>query len=82
MPRLTMVLQRRGCFLRFRGHPGLTVQECRNAQARTSRTTYRFESGKFKPVIDTEFAFTDTDVRNAFHHFGAAAHKGKIVVRT
>lgn len=41
-----------------------------------------FEAGKFKPVIDTEFAFTDNDVRNAFHHFGAAAHKGKIVVRT
>lgn len=40
-----------------------------------------FEAGKFKQVIDTEFAFTDNDVRNAFHHFGAAAHKGKIVVR-
>lgn len=41
-----------------------------------------FEAGKFKPVLDTEFAFTDTDVRNAFRHFGAAAHRGKIVVRT
>lgn len=41
-----------------------------------------FEAGKFKPVIDSEFAFTDTDVRNAFHRFGTAAHKGKIVVRT
>jgi NADPH:quinone reductase-like Zn-dependent oxidoreductase len=41
-----------------------------------------FEAGKFKPVIDSEFEFTDTDVRNAFHHFGAAAHKGKSVVRT
>lgn len=40
-----------------------------------------FEDGRFKPVIDTEFAFTDTDVRNAFHHFAAASHKGKIVVR-
>ncbi len=40
-----------------------------------------FEAGKFKPVLDTEFAFTDTDVRHAFRHFGAAAHKGKIVVR-
>lgn len=40
-----------------------------------------FEAGKFKPVIDTEFEFTDNDVRNAFHHFDAAAHKGKIVVR-
>jgi NADPH:quinone reductase-like Zn-dependent oxidoreductase len=41
-----------------------------------------FEARKFKPVIDTEFEFTDNDVRSAFHHFGAAAHKGKIVVRT
>jgi NADPH:quinone reductase-like Zn-dependent oxidoreductase len=41
-----------------------------------------FEAGKFKPVIDSELEFTDTDVRTAFHHFGAAAHKGKIVVRT
>ena len=41
-----------------------------------------FEAGKFKPVIDSEFEFTDPYVRNAFHHFGAAAHKGKIVVRT
>jgi NADPH:quinone reductase-like Zn-dependent oxidoreductase len=40
-----------------------------------------FEAGKFKPVIDSEFEFTDLDVRKAFHHFGAAAHKGKIVVR-
>lgn len=41
-----------------------------------------FEARKFKPVIDTEFEFTDNNVRSAFHHFGAAAHKGKIVVRT
>ena len=41
-----------------------------------------FEAGQFEPVIDAEFAFTDNDVRNAFHHFGAAAHQGKIVVRT
>lgn len=40
-----------------------------------------FEAGKFEPVIDTEFDFTDNDVRKAFHHFDAAAHKGKIVVR-
>lgn len=40
-----------------------------------------FEAGKFKPVIDSEFEFTNHDVRTAFHHFGAAAHKGKIVVR-
>jgi len=41
-----------------------------------------FEAGKFKPVIDTQFEFTNNDVRNAFHHFGSATHKGKIVVRT
>ena len=40
-----------------------------------------FESGRFKPVIDSEFGFTEGEVRNAFHHFGAAAHKGKVVVR-
>jgi NADPH:quinone reductase-like Zn-dependent oxidoreductase len=40
-----------------------------------------FEAGKFKPVIDTVFEFTDHGVRNAFHLFEAAAHKGKIVVR-
>lgn len=40
-----------------------------------------FESGRFRPVIDSEFEFTGDDVRKAFHHFGAAAHKGKIVVR-
>jgi len=40
-----------------------------------------FEAGSFKPVIDTEFEFTTNGVRKAFHHFGAAAHKGKIVVR-
>lgn len=41
-----------------------------------------FEAGTFKPVIDGEFAFTTNGVRSAFHHFEAAAHKGKIVVRT
>jgi NADPH:quinone reductase-like Zn-dependent oxidoreductase len=41
-----------------------------------------FEVDKFKPVIDAVFEFTDNDVRNAFHHFDVAAHKGKIVVRT
>lgn len=40
-----------------------------------------FEAGKFEPVIDSEFAFSDTDIRSAFHHFGEAAHKGKIVIR-
>jgi hypothetical protein len=28
-------LQRTGRFLRFSGHPELTVQECRNAKTRT-----------------------------------------------
>lgn len=41
-----------------------------------------FEAGEFEPIIDSEFEFTNSDVRNAFYHFGAAAHKGKIVVRT
>lgn len=41
-----------------------------------------FEAGKFRPVIDSEFAFTESDVRDAFRHFGASAHTGKIVVRT
>ncbi|MEO1594901.1 MAG: NAD(P)-dependent alcohol dehydrogenase [Pseudomonadota bacterium] len=40
-----------------------------------------FEARRFKPVIDSEFEFTDNDVRQAFHRFGASAHKGKIVVR-
>ncbi len=40
-----------------------------------------YEAGKFKAVIDSEFAFTDSDIRDAFCHYGAAAHKGKIVVR-
>lgn len=40
-----------------------------------------FEAGKFEPVIDSEFGFTDDEIRRAFQHFGAAAQKGKIVVR-
>ncbi|WP_194755484.1 NAD(P)-dependent alcohol dehydrogenase [Aliidiomarina indica] len=40
-----------------------------------------FEAGKFKPVIDSEFEFTTSSVRDAFRHFEAAAHKGKVVVR-
>jgi len=40
-----------------------------------------FEAGKFRPVIDKTFEFTEVAVRSAFHHFGASAHKGKIVVR-
>lgn len=40
-----------------------------------------FETGKLEPVIDKVFSFTDKDVRNAFHHFGVSAHKGKIVIR-
>lgn len=41
-----------------------------------------FETGEFKPVIDQIYSFTNKDVRKTFHHFGAAAHKGKIVIRT
>lgn len=41
----------------------------------------RFESGTFNPVIDSEFAFSDSDIRNAFHRFGASAHTGKIVIK-
>lgn len=40
-----------------------------------------FEAGMFKPVIDSEWAFTQGEIRAAFHHYGAAAQKGKIVVR-
>jgi NADPH:quinone reductase-like Zn-dependent oxidoreductase len=40
-----------------------------------------FEAGRFKPEIDSVFAFTDQDVREAFARFGASAHRGKIVVR-
>jgi NADPH:quinone reductase-like Zn-dependent oxidoreductase len=37
-----------------------------------------FEAGKFVPVIDGPYRFSE--VREAFRHFGAAKHKGKIVV--
>jgi len=40
-----------------------------------------FEAGNFKPVIDSEHAFNESDLKYAFHHFGAAAHIGKIVIR-
>jgi NADPH:quinone reductase-like Zn-dependent oxidoreductase len=39
-----------------------------------------FETGKFTPVIDGAYKFTETDVRAAFAYFGAAQHKGKLVV--
>ena len=39
-----------------------------------------FEAGNFRPVIDSEYAFNESDVQKAFHRFGAAAHTGKIVV--
>ncbi|MCK7594092.1 NAD(P)-dependent alcohol dehydrogenase [Pseudomarimonas salicorniae] len=39
-----------------------------------------YEAGSFQPVIDSEFDFNEQDVRRAFRHFGASAHKGKIVV--
>ena len=40
-----------------------------------------FESGSFRPVIDSEFPFTADGAVNAFHHYGAGAQKGKVVVR-
>lgn len=40
-----------------------------------------FEHGKFKPVLDEVYNFTQADVRNAFRRFGAATHIGKIVIR-
>jgi len=40
-----------------------------------------FETGQFNPVLDSEFAFTDTEVRSAFHHFDSGSHKGKIIIR-
>jgi NADPH:quinone reductase-like Zn-dependent oxidoreductase len=39
-----------------------------------------FEEGKFKPVIDGSYQFTDTDMREALRCYGAAEHKGKLVV--
>ncbi|HLO58531.1 MAG TPA: NAD(P)-dependent alcohol dehydrogenase [Bacteroidales bacterium] len=38
-----------------------------------------FETGRIKPVIDTEYPLED--LANAFHYFGAGHHKGKVVVR-
>ena len=37
-----------------------------------------FEAGKFVPVIDGPYRFSES--REAFRHFAAAKHKGKIVV--
>jgi NADPH:quinone reductase-like Zn-dependent oxidoreductase len=37
-----------------------------------------FEAGKFVPVIDGPYTFSEA--REAFRHFAAAKHKGKIVV--
>jgi len=37
-----------------------------------------FEAGKFVPVIDGPYSFSEA--REAFRHFGAARHKGKVVV--
>ncbi|MFY0664992.1 MAG: NAD(P)-dependent alcohol dehydrogenase [Natronospirillum sp.] len=40
-----------------------------------------FEADKFKPVLDKMYDFTESEVRDAFHYFGAGAHIGKVVVR-
>jgi len=37
-----------------------------------------FKAGKFVPVIDGPYRFSES--REAFRHFAAAKHKGKIVV--
>jgi NADPH:quinone reductase-like Zn-dependent oxidoreductase len=37
-----------------------------------------FEAGKLVPAIDGPYRFTE--VREAFRRYGAAEHKGKIVV--
>jgi NADPH:quinone reductase-like Zn-dependent oxidoreductase len=39
-----------------------------------------FEAGKFKPVLDRAYNFTDSDMFAAIHRFGAGEHHGKIVV--
>jgi NADPH:quinone reductase-like Zn-dependent oxidoreductase len=39
-----------------------------------------FEAGKFKPLIDQPYKFTDADMLAAFRRFGAGQQKGKIVV--
>jgi NADPH:quinone reductase-like Zn-dependent oxidoreductase len=39
-----------------------------------------FEAGKFEPLIDQLYKFTDADMLAAFRRFGAGEHKGKIVV--
>jgi NADPH:quinone reductase-like Zn-dependent oxidoreductase len=39
-----------------------------------------FEAGRFKPVLDQPYKFTDADMLAAFRRFGAGEHRGKIVV--
>jgi NADPH:quinone reductase-like Zn-dependent oxidoreductase len=39
-----------------------------------------FEAGKFKPLLDQPYNFTDADMLAAIRRFGAGEHKGKIVV--
>jgi NADPH:quinone reductase-like Zn-dependent oxidoreductase len=39
-----------------------------------------FETGRFKPVLDQPYKFTDADMLAAFRRFGAGEHHGKIVV--
>ena len=38
----------------------------------------RFEAGQLVPVIDGPYKLSDT--REAFRHFAAANHKGKVVI--
>jgi len=39
-----------------------------------------FEQGKFTPIIDGAYRFTESGVRSAFTHYGTATHLGKVVV--
>jgi NADPH:quinone reductase-like Zn-dependent oxidoreductase len=39
-----------------------------------------FEAGKFKPLLDRSYQFTDAQMLAAIHRFGVGEHHGKIVV--
>lgn len=68
--------------MRPRREPGRKLQVIAlQTNRELARFNELFEAGRFKPVVDSLFAFTEEEIRNAFRHFGASAHKGKIVVR-
>jgi NADPH:quinone reductase-like Zn-dependent oxidoreductase len=39
-----------------------------------------FEQGKFRPVIDGSYSFTESSIREAFGYYGSAKQKGKVVI--